>query len=174
MLQRQLLHSVSHEETHAMSSVSSPPRPRSTNSTKDIKVLEENRSALYKSQDVKNIRKLLKQVKRNGLVLARHAEENVLARYKKLIDRTGAKYATRKLHLTVIRINAKGELTESKPCSHCVQVLRAYGIRKITYSTKDGTLITESLQTITSMPSVGYRSSERAVQMLNEMLTFYT
>ena len=149
---------------------------------KDIKVLKKtaygdnlvSTNSQSMKQDVKNIRRLLKQVKRTGLVLARHAEENALDRYKKLIERTGTKYTTRKLHLTVIRINARGELTESKPCSHCVAVLRDYGIRKITYSTKEGTLVTESLQTITSQPSVGYRSAERALQMLDEMLTYYT
>lgn len=142
---------------------------QTSNLTKDIKVSCNTRNV----KDVKDIHRLKDIIKRNGLVLARHAEENALDRYKKLIERTGVRYTTRKLHLTVIRINAKGELMESKPCSHCVTVLCNYGIRKVTYSTKDGRLITESLQTIISQPSVGYRSADRALDMLDEMLAYY-
>ena len=130
---------------------------------------------MYNEQDVKNIRKLKKTIKRTGLVLARHAEENVLARYSKLLKKVDAKsYKKRKLCLLVIRINAHGELTESKPCSHCVEVLKEYGIRKVSYSTKEGIIVTESLDNITTQPSVGYRSVERALVILDEMLNLYT
>lgn len=82
--------------------------------------------------------------------------------------------ARRKLHVVVIRINTNNEITESKPCSHCVDVMRSYGIRKVTYSTKSGDLVTESLTTIVTQPSVGYRSVERAINILDEMVAFYS
>lgn len=175
-----VLHNVSHSETYPTTRLSETP---STMSMKDIKVLKANMYGTAnktttlesKKQDAKNIRKLKKTIKRTGLVLARHAEENVLARYNKLLEKVDAKsYKKRKLCLLVIRINAQGELTESKPCSHCVEVLKEYGIRKVSYSTKEGIIVSESLETMITSPSVGYRSVERALAMLDEMLDLYT
>lgn len=104
-------------------------------------------------------------------MLARHAEENVLQKYHSKIGTQGRKVITpRKLHMYVIRINKAGEITESKPCSHCAQILRNYGIRRVTYSTKEGSLVTESLETIKTEPSVGYRSVERVMNILDEIL----
>lgn len=97
-----------------------------------------------------------------------------MARYNKLLEKVDAKtYKKRKLCLLVIRIDAQGNLTESKPCSHCVEVLKEYGIRKVCYSTKEGIIVTESLETIITSTSVGYRSAERALAMLDEMLDLY-
>lgn len=111
------------------------------------------------------------QIKRTGLVLARHAEENALKKYHDSIGIRGRKkIAIRKLHMVVVRINSDDEIVESKPCSHCVEVMKSYGIRKVTYSTKDGTLTTESLSLIISHPSVGYRSVERTLSILDEMI----
>ena len=196
-----VLHSLSHSDTQpqsapvviptsstirlpSQSSQSSQSRRRSTNSIKDIKVLKKaaygnnldkvSTSRQSITHDVKNIRKLKKTIKHTGLVLARHAEENVLARYNKLLEKVDSKnYKKRKLCLLVIRIDAQGNLTESKPCSHCVEVLKEYGIRKVSYSTKQGTIVTESLETIITSTSVGYRSAKRALAMLDEMLELY-
>ena len=178
-----VLHSLSHSDTYAAPRTSC--RLLSTRSIKDIKVLKKaaygtnldkiSTSRQSITHDVKNIRRLKKTINRTGLVLARHAEENVLARYNKLLEKVDAKtYKKRKLCLLVIRINAQGELTESKPCSHCVEVLKEYGIRKVSYSTKEGTIVSESLETMVTSPSVGYRSAERALAMLDEMLELYT
>lgn len=105
-------------------------------------------------------------------MLARHAEENVLHKYHSKIGTQGRKKITpRKLHMYVIRINKAGELTESKPCSHCRQIMADYGIRKVTYSTKEGMLVTESLATMETTPSVGYRSVERVMAILDEILS---
>ena len=157
----QLLHLVDHG-------------PLSASSMKDINVFKNERRGPCNKSDVKNVRRLKKQIERTGLVLARHAEENALEKYRALLRTSRQKkISKRKLHMYVVRINAKGELTESKPCSHCVEVLREYGIRKITYSTREGTLITESLSKIQTQASVGYRSVERSLDMLNEMLALY-
>lgn len=125
--------------------------------------------------DVKKVRRLKTQIRRTGLVLARHAEENALSKYHDGIGIKGRKgVARRKLHMVVIRVNSVGDITESKPCSHCVDVMRSYGIRKVTYSTRDGTLTTESIALIESQPSVGYRSVDRALNILDEMLRVYS
>jgi deoxycytidylate deaminase len=153
----------------------------STSCMKDINVLKKTRTsavdastALLNTVDMKNVLRLKRQIQRSGLVLARHAEENALEKYISSIGIKGRKaVARRKLHVVVIRINNENEITESKPCSHCVEVMRSYGIRKVTYSTRDGKLITESLTLIVTQPSVGYRSVERAINVLDEMVNFY-
>jgi deoxycytidylate deaminase len=154
---------------------------------KDIKALKKHQcehekkdynnvfKALSDLSDVKKVVRLKRQIQRTGLVLARHAEENALEEYHSNIGIRGRKaIARRKLHVVVIRINNNNEITESKPCSHCVDVMRSYGIRKVTYSTKKGDLVTESLNIIVTQPSVGYRSVERAINILDEMAAFYS
>lgn len=171
-----ILHMVDHQQ------------PRSILYMKDIKGLNvaktqpkrhrhacnhtENES--FKLCDVKQIAHLRRQIQRTGLVLARHAEENAIEKYHSTIGIRGRKaIARRKLHVCVIRINSAGNITESKPCTHCVEVMRSYGIRKVTYSTRDGTLVTEPLVTIATQPSVGYRSVDRAINVLDKMLVAY-
>ena len=106
-----------------------------------------------------------------GMVLARHAEENALEKYKSSIGLHGRKeISLRKLTLCVIRINALGELTESKPCAHCAEVFRSFGIRKVAYSTRNGNILTISLNKLVTEPSVGYRSMETAINILDEMI----
>lgn len=103
-------------------------------------------------------------------MLARHAEENALEKYRSKIGfRDRKAVSPRKLRMIVIRINAKGELVNSKPCSNCVKIMKEYGIRKVTYSTPEG-MVTESIETINSTPSVGQRSVDRAISILDEMV----
>lgn len=153
--------------------------PSLTSCCKDIKDLNSGRAGkafkhLSSKEMVKRVLELKREVHRSGLVLARHAEENALDRYRSLIGIRGRKkIKARKLHLVVIRIDPKNQITESKPCSHCVSVMRNFGMRKVTYSNKAGELITELLVSIQTSPSVGYRSIERAMTMLDEMLAYY-
>ena len=50
----------------------------------------------------------------------------------------------KKLTLVVIRKsldpNNDNEFTESKPCKNCLSMLKKFGIRKIEYTTFDGTI----------------------------------
>ena len=125
-------------------------------------------------ENAKNALKLKKEFNRTGLVLARHAEENALEKYHSCIGIKGRKkIPPRKLHIVVVRITSSGDLTDSKPCSHCVDFMKSYGIRKVTYSNRDGSLTTESLSLIVAQPSVGYRSIERALNILDEMINFH-
>lgn len=159
--------------------------PHSTNCLKEIKALDAERcclshtdhivpNALLDKFDAKKVAHLKREIQRTGLVLAKHAEENALSKYRSGLGVRGRKtVARRKLHMIVIRINKRNDITDSKPCSHCVDVMRSYGIRKVTYSTKSGDFVTESLALIVSVPSVGYRSMERTIQVLDDMLAFY-
>lgn len=73
----------------------------------------------------------------------------------------------------VIRINSNNELTESKPCGHCIEVMQSYGIRKVTYSTREGILVTECINNIPKEASAGYNAVEKSINILNDMLKFY-
>lgn len=105
-----------------------------------------------------------------NLSLSCHAEENALIKYRtKLRVRDRKEIARRKLHMVVIRINAHDELVNSKPCTNCIKLMKEFGIRKVSYSTPQG-MVTELVKNIVSQPSVGYRSIERAINILNELV----
>ena len=70
------------------------------------------------------------------LYIPHHAEFNVIRAYIKNTDRSKRHLYT----MVVIRKNKEGILTESKPCTFCLNMLKIAGIRKIIYSTKEGIL----------------------------------
>lgn len=72
--------------------------------------------------------------------------------------------------MVVIRIDCNGNLVDSKPCEKCIATMSSCGIKKVTYSTADGILITEKVKNITARPSLGYRSVERTLQLLDTLL----
>jgi hypothetical protein len=124
--------------------------------------------------DYDELLELKNQIKRYGCKLAKHAEESAIERYfYKLKDKRNKKINFNKLHMTVIRIDDDNNLIESKPCDHCIKVMKTYGIRKVTYSTKDGTLITENVDKITSTCSSGYRSIEKTIKILDDTIEKY-
>jgi hypothetical protein len=45
--------------------------------------------------------------------------------------------------ILVIRYGRDGTLRNSRPCSHCLEMMEFYKIKKIHYSTDDGSLISE-------------------------------
>lgn len=82
-----------------------------------------------------------------------HAEEvvlNKISNYPRFNIRKLSKYT-----MVVIRTH-KNRLVESKPCSECLRKIRNAGIKKIVYSTKEGTLCTIKTKHIISAPSSGY------------------
>lgn len=109
--------------------------------------------------------KLKESIRRNGLVLAQHAEESAL---NKLLP-SDVKYYGR-LHILVIRIDAKGELVDSAPCKHCIGVMSKYGIKKVTYSVRGGSLVTKKLSDVEEHQSVGYRCIERTLEIIDKIL----
>jgi len=116
-------------------------------STKDIKDFK----CLDCIKDISN------DFNRHNMVLSKHAEENVLSKFFK----SNSKIKSRsKLQIIVIRIDANENLTNSKPCNHCIEIMRSYGVRKVTYSTKEGICVTESINIISGHISSGYRSIE--------------
>jgi deoxycytidylate deaminase len=105
-----------------------------------------------------------------SLFLSKHAEENALIKYQSTIGVKGRKrISPRKLHILVVRINANNQITNSKPCSHCVEVIKSFGIRKVTYSTNDG-LVTELLREMVTISSSGYRSFGKKLEMINSVI----
>lgn len=49
-------------------------------------------------------------------------------------------------YMLSIRINTKGFLAMARPCAKCWELLRGYGIRKVTYSSRDGSMVTERIK----------------------------
>lgn len=82
-----------------------------------------------------------------------HAEESVLNKISNC-----PKFNMKKLPkytMIVIRVHKK-RLAESKPCSECLNKLRDAGIRKVIYSTKEGTLCYTKTKHINGILSSGY------------------
>lgn len=50
---------------------------------------------------------------------------------------------TRGMTLVVIRINSNSNITGSKPCKHCCNIIKAIGIKKVIYSDNDGIFVDE-------------------------------
>ena len=51
-----------------------------------------------------------------------------------------------KTKLIVIRIDAYGNLCDSKPCKECISVIKSFGIKKIYYSIAGGLLVENILK----------------------------
>lgn len=58
------------------------------------------------------------------------------------------KGAFKKLKMLIIRTNNRGELKFSKPCCNCIEKLKKFGVKSVYYSTDEGTIIKERLDTI--------------------------
>lgn len=88
------------------------------------------------------------------LALSKHAEENVLYNFYK----NNRNYrVTRRLVLIVIRVNSNNKLINSKPCSHCLEMMKYYGIKKVIYSDTNGLLTSDIIKNMKSRASKGYR-----------------
>jgi deoxycytidylate deaminase len=117
-----------------------------------INVLKESQNGLNK----KDVNKLSSFCDDN-FKLSIHAEENCLQKY--FHDSKFINYNSRsKLRILVIRIDNHGNLINSKPCNNCIEMMRKYGIKKISYSNENGIIITESIKNITGSYSSAYRS----------------
>lgn len=120
---------------------------------------------------MKKLSQLRQYIKRYGLALAEHAEHDAWMNYVRHLGlRARKEIPRRKLHIYSIRINREKQLVDGKPCSTCREFLIAQGFRKVTYSTQQGTCITELLINTESRPSVGDRSIERSLKLLDQIL----
>jgi len=61
-----------------------------------------------------------------------HAEEDMIG---KLI---GMNKLSPSLNIVVLRLNRFGKLGESAPCSNCSEILKAYGLHRVWWSTREG------------------------------------
>lgn len=105
--------------------------------------------------------------RKKDMILSKHAEENVLYNFYK---RNRNYRATKRLTLIVIRVNNNNKLINSKPCSHCLEVMKYYGVKKVIYSNIDGTLTTEIIRNMTCKSSKGYRSTSKIITKLTCLL----
>lgn len=61
-----------------------------------------------------------------------HAETDLISRL------WGKHYIDGSMKMVIVRLNKKGELRNSKPCSRCSKIIQALGIKDIYWSTDDG------------------------------------
>lgn len=66
-----------------------------------------------------------------------HAEMNALGGLPKRI--------TKGADILVVRTNKNGELVNSKPCNVCMGLIRTANIRRVLYSTDDGTIVSREV-----------------------------
>lgn len=64
-----------------------------------------------------------------------HAEMNALAGLPR--------HMTKNADIVVVRVNKNGDIVNSKPCDICMGLIRSAQIRKVLYSTDDGTIKSE-------------------------------
>jgi cytidine deaminase len=57
-----------------------------------------------------------------------HAEQNILSRFKNLFG----------CFLFVIRVVKENKVADSKPCFHCIKLIKECGIKKVCFSTDVG------------------------------------
>lgn len=86
---------------------------------------------------------------RRGCNYCTHAEMDALSKYSRIFSRK-RNYKNRKacvkMDMIVIRINDRGQLRNSKPCSKCLEIMnvsRSCRIENIYYSTNNGEIIKE-------------------------------
>ena len=66
-----------------------------------------------------------------------HAEMDVIHRALNILDSING------CVIAVIRFGRDGSLKNSRPCNHCLETIKYYRIKKIMYSTDDGTIKVE-------------------------------
>lgn len=54
----------------------------------------------------------------------------------------------KKLELLVIRTDRLGNLKNSKPCNHCLQILMLFGVKTVYYSTDEGDIVKEIVKNV--------------------------
>lgn len=95
--------------------------------------------------------------------LSIHAEEHALLNFTPKHKRYKSRH---KLKMYVIRTLSDSTLGMSKPCDDCIDKMRKFGIRKVIYSDKDGTIVTENIKNLRGEYSSGYKSVMMCKQIL--------
>lgn len=90
------------------------------------------------------------RILRSGCQYGEHAEMSVLRRYDKL--RSNSKRVPS--DMVVIRVNAQGIISNSKPCEKCLEHIQctSYRIRHIYYSGDGGVVYRSSLEELQNSP----------------------
>ena len=68
-----------------------------------------------------------------------HAEMDVIHKSLRNIPEIDLKYCV----IAVVRFGKDGSLKNSRPCNHCLDTMKFYRIKKVMYSTDDGTIMSE-------------------------------
>jgi len=86
-----------------------------------------------------------------------HAEHDCLRKFN---FKNLSRKKRQALALVVFKVDREGNLKNSKPCQHCLKLLKRHDIGKVIYSNNDGTFISEivrDMQENTCIVSQGFR-----------------
>jgi hypothetical protein len=82
-----------------------------------------------------------------------HAEEHLITRLKRYWPNNT------RIMIWVLRLDGEGNMANSKPCTHCCQLIRNSGVKKICYSMPGGIMM-EDAKSINS-EHLPYRQSHK-------------
>ena len=55
-----------------------------------------------------------------------------------------------KITVLVVRFDNAGNMKMSKPCKHCITYMKFMGVKRVMYSTDDGTIVSEKVKDMDS------------------------
>lgn len=75
------------------------------------------------------------------------------------MKKTNKKITRQRLTLVVVRYNRLGDLRNSKPCHHCIELMKICGVRWVVYSDDYGNLVKEKVLEAENRESCGMKFS---------------
>jgi len=75
----------------------------------------------------------------------------------------------RKLEILVVRVAKDGSLRNSRPCNHCLETMKLFGIKNVYYSNDDGTIGKERVIDLEPLHNSG--GQKRYYRILNGLDT---
>ena len=78
----------------------------------------------------------------------------------------GQKMKKKRHSLLVIRLLPSGKLGNSRPCNHCVSLMRQVGLKKVYYSNQEGNIVMEKVQGMLALhQSQGFEWLQSSVEV---------
>lgn len=74
-----------------------------------------------------------------------------------------ANFARQNLKILVVRFTKSGLLANSEPCVNCVRKMSALGIKKVTWSTRDRTIVSDTPKNLLACDKSNVSSGNRKV-----------
>jgi deoxycytidylate deaminase len=93
-----------------------------------------------------------------------HAEHDCIRKYSKMKKETSKKL--KMYTLVVFKLDKEGNYKNSRPCQHCIETMKKFGINKVIYSNEYGGLSVEHIKTMdesSAFVSLGWKRIKKLV-----------